>query len=187
MTEIDVEETPITKFEYLTFGPFHLGAEDDLSSLLIADDFWDEIEEKYPGLRAAIGVYIFSVKSTKRSSLTPWYVGKTDRGFERRFHQHKTLFSKLLVKTGSTSVFLIPRLKRGSAQFMKQRKKLTSNDVLETVLIERCLELNPMLLNDSKVKYVRGLVVPGFKGAIAGKPKAPAKQLRAMLNGTIPK
>jgi hypothetical protein len=53
--------------------------------------------------------------------------------------------------------------------------------ILETMLIERCLDINPKLFNASKTKYVKGLVVPGFRGRPKGKPNDSALQLKRML------
>jgi hypothetical protein len=67
---------------------------------------------------------------------------------------------------------------------MKSRKtRLRANDVLETMLIERSLEVNPHLLNANKVVIVKGLVVPGFKHDRAGKPNSSAQGLRLVLSG----
>jgi hypothetical protein len=66
---------------------------------------------------------------------------------------------------------------------MKSRKRdLKSNDVLETMLIERSLEVNRELLNANKVVIVKGLVVPGFKKDGAGKLSSSAQTLRLVLS-----
>jgi hypothetical protein len=187
MTEAILEGAVTPKFVYQTFGPFKLTSRDDLSSQPIANDFWDELDDKHPGLRSAIGIYIFSVQATKRSALTPWYVGKTEDSFERRFRGHRKLFEKLLNKNGSAVLFLIAKSRRHSKEFMGVRKVLESNDVLETMLIERCLDLNPKLFNASKTKYVKGLVVPGFRGKPKGRPDYPARQLKQMLGSSAHK
>jgi len=184
MTEAILEETATAKFVYQTFGPFKLTSRDDLSSQTIAGDFWDELDDKHPGLRAAIGVYLFAVQATKKSALTPWYVGKTEDSFERRFRNHRKLFEKLLNKNGSVVLFLMARSRRHSKKFMGARKDLPSNDVLETMLIERCLHLNPKLFNEDKTRYVKGLVVPGFRGKPRGKPNDSARQMKQMLGSS---
>jgi hypothetical protein len=183
LTETD---SPLAKFEYQTFGPFLIASNQDLSSIAIANDFWDEVEETHPGLRSAIGVYVFVKHATKKSFLVPWYVGKTEKGFEKRFRQHKKLFAKLLQRNGRTAVFLIARIRRNSPKFMGQRKTLPSNEILETMLIERCLHLNAKLYNASKVKFVKGLVVPGFINQASGKPNLAARQFRSVLKSAAP-
>jgi hypothetical protein len=181
MTNSDIGARAEPRYAYKTFGPLRLGSGVDLSYLPIANDFWNDIDETHPGARSATGVYIFVVKASKRSRLKPWYVGMTDITFENRFHNHTTLFGKLAGKKGNVSVFLIARLKPGSKSLIAGPKKSESNDILETMLIERCLDLNPKLFNASKVKHVKGLLVPGFKGKKVGKPKAASRQLDFML------
>ena len=171
------------KFPYETFGPFPF-SEGDLSSPTSMNAFWNDLDVKHPGLRSAIGVYIFAVQATKRSTLKPWYVGKTDKGFEGRIRSHKKLFAKVLNKNGHAAFFLIARLNTSSTKYMGPRKLLPSNEILETMLIERCLETNSKLFNAKKINYVRGLTVPGFKGKTKGKPKNAAKHLGHMLSKT---
>jgi hypothetical protein len=183
-SEVGIRAEP--RYAYKTFGPLRLGAGVDLSYLPIANDFWNDIDETYPGVRSATGVYIFVVQASKRSRLKPWYVGMTDITFENRFHNHTTLFGKLAEKKGKVAVFLIARLKPRSKSLIVGPKKSESNDTLETMLIERCLDLNSKLFNASKVKYVKGLLVPGFKGRKVGKPKAGARQLDFMLHKIKP-
>jgi hypothetical protein len=188
MTEELIEDSALTKYEYRTFGPFPLSSTDDLSSTSIAKKFWDGVDKKHDKLlSAAIGVYVFAVKATKKSAYMPWYVGLTHKGFKRRFGNHKRLFAKLLSKRGRLSVFLIARIDRDSTEFMKSRKYVKSSDILETMLIERCVELNPQLFNALKVKHVKGLVVPGFKPGLKGKkvgaPRASAREFSLLLNG----
>ena len=187
MTEAILDGAATRKFAYQTFGPFKLTSRDDLSSQLIANDFWDELDDRHPELRSAIGIYLFAIQATKKSALTPWYVGKTEDSFERRFRGHKELFEKLLNKNGSVVLFLIARNRGRSKRFMGVRKVLESNDVLETMLIERCLDLNPKLFNASKTRYVKGLVVPGFRGKPKGKPNDSARQLKQMLGSSAHK
>jgi hypothetical protein len=182
---LDVET--FRTFPYETYGPFPIASLDDLSSRALSSNFWDDLDEKYPGVSSAIGVYIFAIRSQRTSPFRPWYVGKTDRGFQRRFHNQGSLFRKLMDKNGEAFVFLIARRNQTSTEFMGSRKGLGSNNVLETMLIERCLEVNPKLLNANKVNYVRGLVVPGFKGKTVGKPKSSARQLRTMIKLSVSK
>src|ERR1017187_3987026 len=128
MTETVLEGAVTANFVYQTFGPFKLTSRDDLSSQTIAGDFWDELDDKHAGLRSAIGIYLFAVRATKKSPLTPWYVGKTEDSFERRFRGHKKLFEKLLNKNGTVALFLIARNRGRSKEFMGVRKDLKSND-----------------------------------------------------------
>ncbi len=187
MIDSDIEASPGPRYAYKTFGPLRLDEGVNLSDRPIADDFWNEIDERHPGVRSATGVYIFVVQASKRSRLRPWYVGMTDRAFESRFHSHNALFDKLASKRGKVAVFLIARLRPGSKSLFVGIKESKSNDILETMLIERCLDLNPKLFNASKVKHVKGLLVPGFKGKKVGKPKAAARQLDYMLCKKKPK
>jgi len=182
MIAADPQQAAPKKFPFETYGPFPIGSDLDLTSRLDANDFWDNIDEMHPGLRSAIGVYIFAVQPTKKSKLIPWYVGKTERGsFERRFRNHRLLFDKLLSRNGKQHLFLIARIKPGGKTFMKPRKKVPSIDILETMLIERSIDVNGNLYNESKVVHVKGLIVPGFKGKTAGKPKSSAQELKRML------
>ncbi len=96
---------------YETFGPYPLERDGHRLASGALRRFWKEREEdSRPGLRDAVGVYIFSVQKDEGAELVPWYVGKTDRqGFETRFGQEELRFRQVLenAKRGQLQILVV--------------------------------------------------------------------------------
>jgi hypothetical protein len=174
------------EYEFDTYGPFVLERKASELRPGALEKFWTEVEKKHPGLDVGIGVYIIGSRQKGRP-VKPWYVGKTDRGFRRRFNQHargKKVFPALseAAPNGDLAVFLIARL-TPNTNALKRRTigRLNSIDALEFMLIGSCLSTNKRLLNAKKMSLHKGLVVPGYLNAKRGKPNASAKHLKNML------
>jgi len=171
--------------DFETYGPFLFAREAEYVSRDALRDFWDEVEETARGLEDAVGVYVISVRG--RGSLKPWYVGKTDKGFRKRFAQHAfelKLFSSLhgAAPHGAIEVHLLARMTPRRKGFRAPaRKKVPSIDRLEDLLIGTCYSRNPLLLNTSKLSYKKRLRVPGYLHDKPGKPSGAASSLRSLL------
>jgi predicted GIY-YIG superfamily endonuclease len=182
-----------------TFGPLLLSRADQIVSVDELRTFSEALEGERKGLSKAIGVYIFGLKNSK-GEITPWYVGKTDKGFSRRFDEHsrgkgENLFTKLAkeMPKGDLQVFLIARL-TPSEKFMKpkkakskagsQRHKITpvkSIDRLEFALIGTCLAKNPDLINRSQKTFHEDFHVPGYMEGNTPSKSTAARSLRRTL------
>jgi hypothetical protein len=144
-------------------------------------------------LGSAVGVYIIAVK--KKSKLFPWYVGKTDVGFRKRFLSHSSTFQKLAELSGSDDfkIFVIPRITPTKAKFKRGSRKtqskhserpvrgLPSVEALENLLIGACLTVNKDVTNRKKVSLHKEMHVPGFLNDGDVETDSSALALRAML------
>src|ERR1700722_19101186 len=73
--------------KFSTFGPFELPREAGIVNTASLKSLWEHAKPVSKSLSSAIGVYIVARRDSK-GKLTPWYVGKTDKGFKQRFVQH---------------------------------------------------------------------------------------------------
>jgi hypothetical protein len=173
------------EFEFRTYGPFSLEREQSIISRDALEEFWNEVEENAKGLGEAVGVYVISIRN--KSSAIPWYVGKTDRGFRKRFAQragHSKLFSKLQseVPRGTVEIHLLARMTAKRKAFKGPGKqKLRSTDRLEELLIGTCYSKNRKLLNLQKMMFHKRMRVPGYLNDSQGKPNEAALSLRSLL------
>lgn len=170
---------------YQTFGPFELERDGNKIRREAFSDLWVDVERSEIGLSYAVGVYIFAVQTKGKSTLRPWYVGRTDKqGFRGRFNQQRGKFGDVLdfAKSGTPQIFLLARV-TPTGDFVKPttKNKLSYNDELESLLIGSCLARNSHLINASKVKHLRDLSVPGYRNNKQGKPKQAARDLASML------
>jgi hypothetical protein len=167
---------------FRTFGPFDLERDGDELAATALDDFWAS-EGGNLKLAKAIGVYILAVKASKNATPVPWYVGKTDKGFQQRLSEHGATYRKILTgsTTGTLQLFLIARQSpSGTAHRKPAKNALGTIDKLETLLIGSCLNKNKDLRNDKKKKLWE-MRVPGFLGDTQDNMTADAKGLSQML------
>jgi len=149
----------------------------------LMDAFWSEVNITTVGLSAAIGCYVFGVRPSGGQRITPWYVGKTMRGFEFEcFQSHKIIrYEDALhkYKRGRAMMFLIPKCtKTGEFATGGSSKPV---DLLEKYLIGLALKTNPDLRNARDTKMYRELYVPGLVNAGQGNPGAGAQSLKRSL------
>lgn len=143
-------------------------------------------------LKDAIGVYV--IGSQNGSTLTPWYVGKTDKGFRRRFEQHlrqRMPFEAIYRNVPDDDLFVILIARTTSAGKLKlgrkpealtKTKALRSIDFLESDLIRACHAKNRALINTSNRVFHDGFSVPGFLGPRADEELAGAEGVRHLLH-----
>ncbi len=168
---------------FSTYGPFELS---DMSSAGIIKLF-ESIQKTNKNLQYGIGVYIVAARD-KDGALVPWYVGKTDNEFGKRFMQHfKGLrFYKLLAERGPLSFFLIARITptgklKKVTDRMRERPGLKSIDRLEFALIGSCSSLNPELSNKREKSFHTIMHVPGYWNSSVENYDDAARELAAML------
>jgi hypothetical protein len=182
-----------------TFGPLLLSRADQIVTADELRTFSKALEGEKTGLSKAIGVYVFGLKDSK-GEIVPWYVGKSDKGFSRRFDEHskgrgENLYEKLAKRmpTGDLQVFLIARL-TPSEKFMKAKtaksktgskrkrtKPVKSIDRLEFALIGTCLAKNQDLINRSQKTFHEDFHVPGYMEGNNPSESASATSLRRTL------
>ena len=174
--------------QFKTYGPFSISYElGDVDEQQIADWFEQEVGKKHPGLPEAVGVYIICDKSAA-SKLIPWYVGKTYKGFLKRFRQHSQLKrcfggSRKDWADKKAAIFLLA-LSSGKQEFRKPvtgKNKVLAIDAIEDMLIQDCLKLNSNLLNTSQKTLYRSLSVPGYVGPRKNGSDDSAKSLRQLF------
>lgn len=177
--------------EFKVYGPFQIPVKSGwIEKGKKLKEFWDGLVEEEEGkvgeegLSEAAGCYIFAIKTgagKKGGKLVPWYVGKAETaGFRGEcFEPTKWKLYAPVIKDrkGTPHLFLVPKL-TPTGRFSRP-KTINQDDIsfLEETLIGMALARNPELLNTSKTKLVRELLVPGIiQGADTEKyPGSPGK------------
>lgn len=144
----------------------------------IADDldpFWEEVGD----IRDAKGVYVFVIRAG--SGLTPIYIGKTTRGFEREaFGSHQQLhhMKGLAHYSRCTPIMFFVVASTG-------RGRIPHNviDALETFLIGAGVAKNPDLRNDRKRPREPKWQIKGIRSG-KGKPSDATKAFKNALGLT---
>jgi len=174
--------------EYQTFGPYDLERDGHRLAKNALKTFW-QLREKdsVTGLNGAIGVYVFSVVPDSGQDGIPWYVGRTDKqSFQMRLSQQDLHFRQVLenAKSGQLQVFFVALMAPSGKKFRKPtRTQGTShNEWLESALIGSSLSRNRKLVNASKVKFLKTLVVPGYLNSPKGKLSKSAAKFQDMLD-----
>jgi hypothetical protein len=154
---------------YEPVGPVQIPTNDagsiDAKNVGRRGNFWDQLDERYPKLSTAKGIYAFCAQTGTR--YRPWYVGKTNgfKGFRGEvFGAHKLLHYNLVIhdhyQNRFTPVFffLVRKTEGGKLSWRPPPKEL---EFVEKLIIGRALERNPDLRNIAETKYLRGLTVYG--------------------------
>lgn len=174
--------------DFSTFGPYALERASGQVSLDNLEDFWSAVSDEAAGLEEAVGVYVIATRK-RGGAAKPWYVGKTDVGFGKRFRTHvrtQSAFNPIAGEApkGKLYVFLIARL-NASGAFSGPPRKLHGNrksiDRVEFALIGSCYSVNRKLMNVSQKSFHAGICVPGYLGSKRGKPTKSAAELARML------
>lgn len=150
-----------------TFGPFDFQTKNGGVDPSALRTFWRSVAERDALLPGAVGCYIFAMKAGHK--LTPWYVGKTEKGsFKGETCQpHKLLYYGNVIrkhKRAKPVLFLLAK-RTATGKYVKpttRHKYLGSIAALEEMLIGTCLQRNDALLNKSKTKYLKRICVPGY-------------------------
>ena len=169
------------------YGPYVLHRDANLITGSTLKKLWN----KASGVADGIGVYIIATR--ERDSLLPWYVGKTDKGFQKRFYQHsrskKHIFAKISQQLPGEEIvvmFLARETERGKIKSARKPSAQTKTKSVATIrrleydILTKALDKNPELFNVSNRMYRQMLRVPG----LTDNPKSevgPPKDLRALL------
>lgn len=140
-------------------GPFDVPLQPNTRAKMVAEDlslFWAECSS----LRSKIGVYVFAIRAGK--GLTPLYVGKTTKSFEREcFTDHKLKHYNYALadyQKGTPVMFFVT--------YPAKKGPVSTADIadLEDFLIQVGRTINADLRN------IRGVAGPswGIKGIIRG-------------------
>jgi hypothetical protein len=135
--------TLTAKKEFAIFGEFVIPRYKAKSAKIIdkqeKQDFW----EKHSVFCRRIGVYVFAMRGLNR--LTPWYVGKATKSFEKEVFTSRNLnlFNSCLAESrkGTPVLFFLCNERRTGINHAKHIGEL------EKYLIQVCVNQNPSLLN----------------------------------------
>ena len=132
----------------------------------------------------APGLYIFSLKAGR--GITPWYVGKASKQSLKKeiITSDKILKFNSVVreKSGTPMLTLLPRHTKIKLSLSKigSHKEI---DIIETMLIARCLEKNPNLINIQKTTIYKTLSIYGMLNSPRGAPRQDVKDFRDVIGG----
>ena len=161
-----------------TYGPFLLASHNGYD----IDELYRQIQADETGLQYAIGIYIVAANSNGDDP-KPWYVGITTSEFGRRIKQHfeRGKFAELAAR-GPLQIHLIAL--RNNANFVISGEATEAHKLvieqMEQQLIDRCITLNPELLN-KKLWSKNQIHVPGFIDKGNSERDFPAAQALAKL------
>lgn len=146
---------------FKVYGKFEIPLDKDASNRIDAADvkaFWQEVEQKKPGLPNACGVYIFGIKGRlkNKSSETsmPWYIGKAEKQTFKQecFTHHKlntynnTFFDHYKSK-GSPFLYLMVRQDEGGKFSTPTTSEYPGIQFVEKMFIQMGLSVNGELKN----------------------------------------
>ena len=133
---------------FKVYGKFEIPLEKDASNRIDAADvkvFWQEVEQKIPGLPNACGVYIFGIegqlKHKSGETAMPWYIGKAEKQTFKKecFAHHKLItfnntFTDHYRSRGRPFLYLMARQEEG-----EKFSTPTTSEYLQYSLLKRCL------------------------------------------------
>ena len=146
------------------------------------DQFWSDVDQKYPGLSEARGCYIFAVRAGRGAR--PWYVGQSKGPFRKEcFQPHKQshyhhAFNR--IRRGTPILIFTARCTAGG-KLSKRTLARSEVDFVEKLLISLAVTQNGQLLNKKDTKLLRELKLPGILNSPPGKPSASTSMLRTTL------
>src|ERR1700722_5922784 len=132
MIDFDVSEA----FELPTYKDEHV-RHLDLKSL---NEFWQGCDPEHGGMRN--GCYVFGIRT---KNITPWYVGKTWKGFKKEtFNPYQQTKINQFINDHGTPVviFVFKKFKKHESAYSKEVIRS-----LERFLIQTAVAMNPELLN----------------------------------------
>lgn len=173
---------------YEIYGPFELPRDDRRYIHMDKNEqklFWDDINERHPGLDGACGCYVFATRASKGGR--PWYVGKAEKqSFGREcFTPDKIVkYNSALrtVKKGTPVMYLYARITSGKQRISKPSPNQKRDvDYLEKMLIGFALDRNSNLINIKETALLKGMVVPGLINSPRGKLSASAAAAQSVM------
>ena len=172
---------------YETYGEFEVpypkakkGKALDFSKEAL-NEFWGDIDEKHPGLSAALGCYIFAIRAAK--GIRPWYVGQTKKSFKDECFQpdKKVHYNNVLndIAKGTPVMILVAR--RTPKGKLAKALPLKEADFVEQLLISQAISKNSNLVNTKNTSFIKNINLPGVLNSPKGKPAPGAKLLKSLL------
>jgi hypothetical protein len=162
--------------EFEPCGPFEVLFEKNSKGVKhIKDKKQSELwEESECGER--VGVYIFGIRTG--GGITPWYVGRTVKGFSQECFQHHKLnkYNEALhsVDIGTPVIFFI------CEPIKKGRNNMSFIDAVETLVINYAQKKNPEITNVHK-RSKEEWVIKGITQPQRGKSSKIIKDLKNVL------
>lgn len=147
------------------------------------DDFWADVDYYYEGVPDAIGVFIFSIRTSR--GRMPWYVGKSDKnGFINDCFSKKklSLYNEALkIQKGTPYITFIPAYTK-SGRFVRARKNPNATvNALQKLIIGAALKKNKELINVKKKGALSNIVLPGYVNTPRGRAKWEVVDFRKLI------
>lgn len=147
-------------------------------------EFWAQVDQQVvEGLSAAIGCYIFSIR-TSRGSL-PWYVGRAEKQQFRKecFTSHKLNHynNAIAGRKGTPLLTLVAKVTPGDYFAKPSGSGHRDIQLLENMLIASCIQRNNQLANVKDTKLLREMSVPGLINNSQGKDAESVRSFRTLL------
>ena len=165
---------------FAVYGPLSIDLDDDGNIPRSMRGFWASADELRSGLRGAKGCYVFGIRSSGGSRITPWYIGKTNnQTFEGEcFKPHQRVhygyaLNKYVRKR--PVMYLIPQLATGGKLYRGRAGRAI--EFVEKYLIGFGLFANEDILNKKDTKLYNEVVVPGLLNSGKGKRSFATKSL----------
>jgi hypothetical protein len=160
---------------FSVYGPYPVDRE-QAPSKKWQKEAWTAVDDEVgANLSNAKGAYVYSLRHGK--SLTPLYVGITNKGFRHEVfamhNLHKIAYNWKIEK-GAIVVHLLAKKKGVHAGFSKN---IPSGLLvtLEVLLIFMCRRSNKKLLNKKNIKWLDGVGIKGITGTEKQKGKPPSE------------
>ena len=173
---------------YEVYGPFEVprksrkdgGRTLDFSKGKLGS-FWGDVDGADPGLRSAVGCYLFATRAGR--GITPWYVGQSKGPFEKECfaHQKQAIYRDVMDDIGRATplLFLVARMTPTGRLSRSVSKR--EADFVERKLIHDATNANSKLKNVHNATLVRTLEIPGVLNTPQGAPSDAVKSLRVAL------
>lgn len=158
---------------FYVYGPFPIGIKKEAMGRVIEKEhkalFWDE----NPDYASWRGCYVFGVRAGK--GITPWYVGKATKRFDREcFHSDKLyryMAALARYRAGTPIMYFI----------VADRFHEKHVHEVETFLIRLCHKKNPDLMQTQKIKYDPPWEIHNVTNTVQGAKTAGTHEFRGMI------
>lgn len=124
--------------------------------------FWNDVFSDDPDLEFACGCYIFGIQNG--DNITPWYIGMASKqSFKSECMKpyQVNIYNDIVLDHKGYPVFLFIAKRTKTNKIRKVSSRSLKDIVfLETLLIGMGIEKNPRLMNISKTKFLKEMVVP---------------------------
>lgn len=173
--------------EYTIHGPFEMPEQQNglIDRRAPAKrEFWDAVDEADESVSSACGCYLFAIRAAR--GIKPYYVGLADSQSFRQecFGSHKVnIYNDVLADRhrGTPILILIARRTHGGRFSKPSGNGRKDVAYLESMLIGAAIKKNSRLMNISRTRFLRGLVVPSFINSERRRPTHQEQEFRTAI------